>query len=1294
MKTARISGCLIFFLPLSVSAQIPQSERSALIALYNSTGGENWYRQEGWLGPPGTEGDWYGVEVKNGHVVKLGLRSNRLTGKLPQEIGDLSELLWLNLNGGRLNSWVPIGNHLSGWITTRIGRLEKLEFLDLSSNDFSGPIPATIVNLSRLQHLDLSRNGLRAIPAELGSLPELQLLDLSTNLFTQMPEEIGNLPRLEELHLNRTELETLPGSVGNLLNLITFGVSGNRFKFLPTSIGNLSNLTNLYANGNQLQSLPASIGNLVNLTTLDLGSNQLTILPEEMGQLSQLQSLALWSNPRLTSLPPTIGNLTQLKSLLIGRTRLTQIPLGVSKITTLESVDFSDGFYQELPQGVGNFRWARTLDLSENSLTDLPAELANLTALEHLDVCDNRLTTLPPVLVQIPNLLSLCFRDNPLRGPIPAHIEGFTFLEVLDLSGFAFSGSIPPEISNMTWLKGLNLSQNQLSGKIPVHLTRLQDLDWLSLGGNRLTGRIPPQLGSMVNLQGLDLRLNKLSGAIPVELGSMPNLRELYLSGNELNGPIPAGLGNIAILSLGQNSLTGKIPSDLGGVEFLILAENQLTGEIPPELGDIGERLDLSHNLLSGGIPPELGGVGERLDLSHNHLSGEIPAELLRGETLRYLSLNHNQLTGSLPGAEGRISTLDVRSNQLSGRIPAEFANGGFRHLDLSRNLLSGPLPDSLSQLRPHYLLLDWNALSSETPATDAFVSKNQPPHPFSKTQTTPPRDLTVKGVTGTTVTLSWTPIEFNFFEGGYEVFYSTDPDGPYQFFDQTERKSTRSMTVTGLDSDTTYFFVLKTVTENHVFTPNMVTSELSRQVSAKTSGTAEVYFPLLRSGAGTLTGLALSSDTDVGISLQFEAFSPSGQSLLGSANPVHEVLLPRSQQARLSRDLLGLAPTPPISGWIKLSADDSRFGSSFQMGKGGSLDGGIAFGAPSKRIYFTRVFDGPKTFRGVDASTILSIVNPNPSPVKVALTYTPTTSLDGSGSSQETEGKLVRNETIPANGMILESPRGLFGQDLSGGYIDVLVTSGVGVVGLELIAFPGSDAWLALPAQPQMQSRSLYSAQVASGPEIFTSVQLVNPTKHDRQITISLIGDSSSRLGQEFTYTLPTKASITWDLREIFGLDQLLATLQGSLRVEVDRPGLLGDVIFGDRQGLRYATALALQGPGIRSALFTHLVGTAGIYTALALFNGSPEVAKIQLQAFSGSGLLTGDVEVVLPAGGRVSQTLSSLIPATRNQTGGYLRLESTSPIAVQQLFGTVDLRWLSATYPSQIEGAEVQLR
>ncbi len=50
-------GLLPFFLlfPAESQAGIPQSERDALVALYNATGGDNWTDNTNWLGAEGTE---------------------------------------------------------------------------------------------------------------------------------------------------------------------------------------------------------------------------------------------------------------------------------------------------------------------------------------------------------------------------------------------------------------------------------------------------------------------------------------------------------------------------------------------------------------------------------------------------------------------------------------------------------------------------------------------------------------------------------------------------------------------------------------------------------------------------------------------------------------------------------------------------------------------------------------------------------------------------------------------------------------------------------------------------------------------------------------------------------------------------------------------------------------------------------------------------------------------------------------------------------------------------------------
>ena len=57
-------------------------ERDALVAVFRATGGPRWKQSENW----DTENDvstWFGVEVNDqGHVVKLQLTNNNLTGIL------------------------------------------------------------------------------------------------------------------------------------------------------------------------------------------------------------------------------------------------------------------------------------------------------------------------------------------------------------------------------------------------------------------------------------------------------------------------------------------------------------------------------------------------------------------------------------------------------------------------------------------------------------------------------------------------------------------------------------------------------------------------------------------------------------------------------------------------------------------------------------------------------------------------------------------------------------------------------------------------------------------------------------------------------------------------------------------------------------------------------------------------------------------------------------------------------------------------------------------------------------
>ena len=148
-----------------------ETDREALVALYNATDGENWNQSDNWLSDAPL-GEWKGVLTDDRRVVVLYLGDNGLTGEIPPELGSLSNLTALYLDT----------NALSGEIPPELGSLSNLTDLSLHGNALSGAIPAELGSLSNLAGLDLRNNALSgAIPAELGSLSNLTNLRLLSN---------------------------------------------------------------------------------------------------------------------------------------------------------------------------------------------------------------------------------------------------------------------------------------------------------------------------------------------------------------------------------------------------------------------------------------------------------------------------------------------------------------------------------------------------------------------------------------------------------------------------------------------------------------------------------------------------------------------------------------------------------------------------------------------------------------------------------------------------------------------------------------------------------------------------------------------------------------------------------------------------------------------------------------------------------------------------------------------------------------------------------------------------------
>ena len=103
------------------------------------------------------------------------------------------------------------------------------------------------------------------------------------------------------------------------------------------------------------------------------------------------------------------------------------------------------------------------------------------------------------------------------------------------------------------------------------------------------------------------------------------------------------------------------------------------------------------------GVTVDAEGRVTELNLDSNNLAGPLPSELQQLSALKELCLNDNKLTGPVPaelGQLGALTHLCLHTNQLSGPIPAELGQlGALKQLYLHDNQLSGPIPAELRQL-------------------------------------------------------------------------------------------------------------------------------------------------------------------------------------------------------------------------------------------------------------------------------------------------------------------------------------------------------------------------------------------------------------------------------------------------------------------------------------------------------------------------------------------------------------------------------------------------------------------
>nr|TKS05997.1 hypothetical protein D5086_0000127680 [Populus alba] len=640
------------------------------------------------------------------HLQYLDLGGNNITGPIPYDFDQLTELVSLDLSDNYYLSLEPIS------FDKLVRNLTKLRELDLSRVNISLVVPSSLTNLSSsFSSLSLSNCGLQGkFPGNIFLLPNLESLDLSYNeaLTGSFPSSnlsnvlshlrlsstrisvylennlISNLKSLEYMSLSNSNIIMLDlALLGNLTQLIFLDLSSNNFSNqIPSSLGNLTQLTSLDLSSNNFSGqIPSSLENLTQLTSLYLSSNNFSgQIPSSLGNLVQLHSLYLNSNKLMGQVPNSFGSLINLLYLSLSNNQLVgSIHSQLNTLLNLQDLFlYGNLFNGTIPSFLFALPSLQYLDLHNNNFIGNISELQH-DSLRFLDLSNNHLRgPVPSSIFKLENLRTLILASNSnLTGEISSSICKLTYLQVLDLSNNSFSGSVPQCLGNFSsMLSVLHLGMNNLQGTIPSTFSKDNSLEYLNLNGNEIEGKILSSIINCTMLQVIDLGNNKIEDTFPYFLETLPKLQILVLKSNKLQGFVKGStayksFSKLRIFDISHNNFSGPLPTEyFNSLEAMMTSDQNMiymsatnyTGYVY-SIEMTWKGVEIEFTKIRSHIQSSLGNLTnlESLDLSSNLLTGRIPTQLGGLTFLAILNLSHNHLEGPIPSGE-QFNTFDASS--------------------------------------------------------------------------------------------------------------------------------------------------------------------------------------------------------------------------------------------------------------------------------------------------------------------------------------------------------------------------------------------------------------------------------------------------------------------------------------------------------------------------------------------------------------------------------------------------------------------------------------------------------
>ncbi|KAL3829283.1 hypothetical protein ACJIZ3_018085 [Penstemon smallii] len=360
--------------------------------------------------------------------------------------------------------------------------------INLNSASISGTLPPELNQLTQLQSLSLQRNSLSGTLPSFENMTSLEQIYLDENDFTTVPNNfllgLTNLQTFsisENTHLGPWEI---PAYLTQSTNLVTFYASNASITgFIPDIFGSFPNLQNLRLSYNNLTgSLPGSFSG-TEIQNLWLNNQRLSGSIDVLSNMTQLSQVWLHANAFSGGIPD-LSRCTNLFDLQLRDNRFTGVlPPSLMTMPNLVNITLQNnrlqGPYPRFPDTVHEV----TIGTTNSFCLDTPGPC---------DPQVSTLLEVAGALGYPPSLAESWAGNNACRDWrfINCDTQGRN-VTVVNMGRQGFSGNISPAFANLTSLRTLVLSDNNLTGVIPSVLTSLPQLQTFNVSSNNLSGPIP-----------------------------------------------------------------------------------------------------------------------------------------------------------------------------------------------------------------------------------------------------------------------------------------------------------------------------------------------------------------------------------------------------------------------------------------------------------------------------------------------------------------------------------------------------------------------------------------------------------------------------------------------------------------------------------------------------------------------------------------------------------------------------------------------------------------------------------